>query len=100
MTAPVIAIIGRLLVPYALKLAGLFAIIGAVAEALLGDRADAGGLSRDAGAGDGVSAILLGRRRNRRSLNKRDCTTAFITGGHTPFPRSLIRSRLVPNGRT
>ena len=33
-----IAIIGRLLAPYALKLAGLFAIIGAVAAALLGAR--------------------------------------------------------------
>jgi len=31
----VIAIIGRLLAPYALKLAGLFAIIGAVAAILL-----------------------------------------------------------------
>jgi len=34
----VIAIIGRLLAPYALKLAGLFAIIGAVAAILLGSR--------------------------------------------------------------
>jgi hypothetical protein len=34
----VIAIIGRLLAPYALKLAGLFAIIGAVAATLLGAR--------------------------------------------------------------
>lgn len=33
-----IAIIGRLLAPYALKLAGLFAIIGAVAAILLGAR--------------------------------------------------------------
>ena len=33
-----IAIIGRLLAPYALKLAGLFAIIGAVAATLLGAR--------------------------------------------------------------
>jgi hypothetical protein len=34
----VIAIIGRLLAPYALKLAGLFAIIGAVVAVLLGAR--------------------------------------------------------------
>jgi hypothetical protein len=34
----VITIIGRLLAPYALKLAGLFAIIGAVAAILLGAR--------------------------------------------------------------
>jgi len=34
----VIAIIGRLLGPYALKLAGLFAIIGAVAAVLFGAR--------------------------------------------------------------
>ncbi len=33
-----IAIIGRLLAPYALKLAGLFAIIAAVAAILLGAR--------------------------------------------------------------
>jgi hypothetical protein len=33
-----IAILGRLLAPYALKLAGLFAIIGAVAAILLGAR--------------------------------------------------------------
>ena len=33
-----ISIIGRLLAPYALKLAGLFAIIGAVAAILLGAR--------------------------------------------------------------
>ena len=33
-----ITIIGRLLAPYALKLAGLFAIIGAVAAILLGAR--------------------------------------------------------------
>ena len=33
-----IAIIGRLLAPYALKLAGLIAIIGAVAAILLGAR--------------------------------------------------------------
>ena len=33
-----IAIVGRLLAPYALKLAGLFAIIGAVAAILLGAR--------------------------------------------------------------
>lgn len=33
-----IAIIGRLLAPFALKLAGLFAIIGAVAAILLGVR--------------------------------------------------------------
>lgn len=33
-----IAIIGRLLAPYGLKLAGLFAIIGAVAAILLGAR--------------------------------------------------------------
>ena len=33
-----IAIVGRLLAPYALKLAGLFAIIGAVAAVLLGAR--------------------------------------------------------------
>jgi hypothetical protein len=34
----VISIIGRLLAPYALKLAGLFAIIGAVAAMLFGAR--------------------------------------------------------------
>jgi hypothetical protein len=34
----VISIIGRLLAPYALKLMGLFAIIGAVAAALFGAR--------------------------------------------------------------
>jgi hypothetical protein len=34
----VIAILGRLLAPYALKLAGLFAIIGAVTAILLGAR--------------------------------------------------------------
>jgi hypothetical protein len=34
----VISIIGRLLAPYALKLAGLFAIIGAVVAVLLGAR--------------------------------------------------------------
>jgi hypothetical protein len=34
----VIAIIGRLLAPYALKLVGLFAIIGAVTAILLGAR--------------------------------------------------------------
>jgi hypothetical protein len=34
----VIAILGRLLAPYALKLVGLFAIIGAVAATLLGAR--------------------------------------------------------------
>jgi hypothetical protein len=34
----VIAIIGRLLAPYALKLAGLFAITGAVVAILLGAR--------------------------------------------------------------
>ena len=33
-----IAIIGRLLAPYALKLAGIFAMIGAVAAILLGVR--------------------------------------------------------------
>ena len=33
-----IAIIGRLLAPYALKLAGIFAIIGTVAAILLGAR--------------------------------------------------------------
>lgn len=33
-----IAILGRLLAPYALKLAGLFAIIGAVVAILLGAR--------------------------------------------------------------
>ena len=33
-----IALIGRLLAPYALKLAGIFAIIGAVAAVLLGAR--------------------------------------------------------------
>lgn len=33
-----IAILGRLLAPYALKLAGLFAIIGAVAAMLFGAR--------------------------------------------------------------
>ena len=33
-----IAIVGRLLAPYALKLAGLFAIIGAVVAILLGAR--------------------------------------------------------------
>ncbi|MFZ4534506.1 MAG: hypothetical protein ACOYOJ_22200 [Alsobacter sp.] len=33
-----IALLGRLLAPYALKLAGLFAIIGAVAAILLGAR--------------------------------------------------------------
>ena len=33
-----IALIGRLLAPYALKLAGLFAIIGAVTAILLGAR--------------------------------------------------------------
>ena len=33
-----IALVGRLLAPYALKLAGLFAIIGAVAAILLGAR--------------------------------------------------------------
>ena len=33
-----IAILGRLLAPYALKLAGIFAIIGAVAAILLGAR--------------------------------------------------------------
>ena len=33
-----IAILGRLLAPYALKLAGLFAIIGAVTAILLGAR--------------------------------------------------------------
>ncbi len=33
-----IAIIGRILAPYALRLAGLFAIIGAVAAILLGAR--------------------------------------------------------------
>jgi len=34
----VIAILGRLLAPYAIKLAGLFAIIGAVTAILLGAR--------------------------------------------------------------
>ena len=33
-----IAVIGRLLAPYALKLAGIFAIIGAVAAVLFGAR--------------------------------------------------------------